>query len=181
MPGDPFRLGQVNVIDSATTSLQGSGPGGAVAKPFFALTRDGTTSGPTLRVDNISSAAGARGIDIIVPSGKMPINVNSSAGKADLNVDRLDGRHSSDFLPSDTYVVTKTVNGSGGGVNRVASADCDPGDKMLGGGGTGDTGEDDQLLASVPFGQGWDVVVSDNGSASTLAAHVICADFPPKH
>jgi hypothetical protein len=49
----------------------------------------------------------------------------------------------------------------------------------LSGGGTGNTDQDDQLLLSEPFGQGWDVVVSDNGSASTITAHAVCAEFPP--
>lgn len=180
VPGDPFKLGKVNLINDATTTLRGGGPSGLSLVPLLEVKRDGVNGGPALRVQNTSAGIGASGVRVDVAQGKAPISVNSEAGKASfLNVDRLDGRDSSDFLPGDTYTVTRTVTGPGGGSNRVASADCDPGDIMLGGGGTGSTDEDDTLLASVPFGQGWDVVVSDNGSPSTLTAHVVCADFPP--
>ncbi len=205
--GGVWRLGRVTAtmmgvalllaltVGAASTALAGTGVG---ARFDLGKTNTvnqisklvGSVAGPSLTVDNNSAAVGATALDLQVEPGKPPFKVNSATEVQGLNVDSLDSKNSSDFildtqanqfLPNDTYVVTRTVTGPGGGTNRVASADCDPGDKMLSGGGTGDTTEDDQLLASVPFGQGWDVLVSDNGSASTLTAHVICADFSPEH
>ena len=55
----------------------------------------------TLQIKNTNSAGGtsAKGINIVVPSGRPPIVVNSSAGKAtNLNADKLDGIDSSGFI-----------------------------------------------------------------------------------
>ena len=160
--GDPLKLGKINAVNKLTQMVGGF-------------------DGAMLRIDNNSTSPSATALELQVESGKPPMKVNSTTEVQSLNVDQVDGQSAGDFLPNDTYVVTRTVSGPGGGANRVASADCDTGDKLLGGGGTGNTDQDDQLLASVPFGQGWDVVVSDNGFASTLTAHAVCADFPPEH
>jgi hypothetical protein len=62
------------------------------------LTRQGTGSGPALQVTQQSTNSGASGIGVTVPSGKAPIKVSSSAGKAtNLNADKLDGREASSF------------------------------------------------------------------------------------
>ena len=184
VPGDPFKLGQVNIINGATTTLQGSGPGGVVSKPLFQVSCQGTSGGPALSVDNGSSSGAARGIDINVPNGKMPINVNSGAGKSDLNVDRLDGKSEQDFLPNDTYVAEATEFGVGGGTDVRASADCDAGDTLLGGGGNA-PGDGDQVTFSSPFlgegVQGWDYGMIDNDIESLVEAFALCADLPPEH
>ena len=117
VPGDPFRLGRVNVINNAATTLQGSGPSsGGLLSSLLEVKRDGLNRGPALRVQNTSTQSGATGVRIEVPQGKAPISVNPKAGKAFLlNADELDGEDRSDFMPSDTYVVEGTEFGSGGG------------------------------------------------------------------
>ena len=56
------------------------------------LTMQGTRSGPALQVTQKSTNAGASGVGVTVPSGKAPLAVNSSAGKAtNLNADKVDG------------------------------------------------------------------------------------------
>lgn len=73
VPGDPFKLGQVNRINALTTLI-------------------GNTSGAMLAVDNDSTAAGARALDLRVDDGNAPMRVNATAGKAtNLNADLLDG------------------------------------------------------------------------------------------
>ena len=59
------------------------------------LTMQGTNSGPALQVNPQSTNTGASGVGVTVPSGKAPIKVNSTAGKAtNLNADKLDGKDS---------------------------------------------------------------------------------------
>jgi hypothetical protein len=158
VPGDPFKLGKTNTVNQISQLV-------------------GSTASSMLRIDNNGTGSA---LQLLVEPGKAPMSINTEAGTAtNLSADELDGKDGSAFFSGKTYVVTRTFSGSGGGVNRVASADCDPGDRILSGGGTGNTDQDDQLLLSEPFGQGWDVVVSDNGSASTITAHAVCADFPP--
>lgn len=74
VPGDPFRLGQLNTINALTRLV-------------------GDRAGALLQLDNNSEATGARALDLRVEPGKAPMTVNASAGKAtNLNADRLDGR-----------------------------------------------------------------------------------------
>jgi hypothetical protein len=57
------------------------------------LTMNGTATGPALQLTQKSTSTGAQGLGVTVPSGKVPITVNSTAGKAtNLNADKLDGK-----------------------------------------------------------------------------------------
>jgi len=160
VPGDPFRLGQTNVVGALTTLA-------------------GNRAGPMLVVDNNSAAAGARALDLRVEPGKAPMVVGSSTRVPNLNADKVDGKDADAFFSGETYVNTNPSTGSGGGSNKLVVASCDSGDRILGGGGTSNDTQDDQLLTSVPAGQGWAVLVSDNNSASRINATAVCADFPP--
>jgi hypothetical protein len=172
--GDPFNLGKTNTVN-AISSLVGS------------------VAGPSLKIDNNSTGVGATALRLEVEPGKPPMSVNSTTEVQGLNVDSLDSKNSSDFLqessdrddflPNDTYVNQVIRSGPGGGGTQLASVDCDPGDKMLGGGGQALSPTEDDTTVSVPFiaAQGWDYQIQDNGSASRVDAFVVCADFPPEH
>ena len=134
VPGDPFKLGQVNIINNATTTLQGSGLGGTLPSSVLRVKRDGATGGPALTVDNTSTSGAARGVDVNVPPGEMPINVSPNAGKSDLNVDKLDGEDRTDFLSaSRVYRVStglvQSEEGDGASVLLLANLRCDNGDE----------------------------------------------------
>ena len=58
VPGDPFRLGKSNLINNAITTLVG------------------TKSGGPMVVDNNSSAAGSRALDLRVAPGRSPMVVS---------------------------------------------------------------------------------------------------------
>jgi hypothetical protein len=74
VPGDPFRLGKTNPINNAITALVGTKSGG-----------------PMLVLDNDSSAAGSRALDLRVAPSRSPMVVSPGAGKAkNLNADKLD-------------------------------------------------------------------------------------------
>src|SRR5215218_10529796 len=79
VPGDPFKLGQVNRIDDALTTLIGS------------------RSGAMMAIDNDSTAANARALDLRVEPNRAPMMVNSDKRVAKLNADKLDGLDSGDF------------------------------------------------------------------------------------
>jgi len=172
VPGDPLKLGRVNTINAVSTLV-------------------GSVSGSMLTVDNNSTALGATALDLRVEPTRDPLKVNSTSKVDNLNVDRLDNFNSSDFvtdgsrevLPNDTYVNEASKLGPGSSGIVLASVDCDPGDKLLGGGGQAANPSEDTATASVPSvdGQGWDYQIRDNGNASFVDAFVVCADFPPEH
>lgn len=119
VPGDPFKLGKVNIISNAATTPRGdfSGGGSNLSKPTLEVLRAGS-GGPALRVQNQFEAGGiigGQGIQVQVAPGKAPLQVNSSAGKAsELNADELDGRDQEDFLSaSRIYEKTALKNGPG--------------------------------------------------------------------
>jgi azurin len=185
-------------VGTASTALAGTGVGArfdlgktntvnAVSKLV------GSVVGPSLTIDNNSTATGATALDLQVEPGKPPFKVNSTTEVQGLNVDSIDSKNSSDFLqeasdrddflPNDTYVNDVIKLGPGSSDTVFASADCDAGDKLLGGGGLALDPDEDTTTASVPFinGQGWDYQIRDNGSPSSVQAFVLCADFPPEH
>ena len=77
VPGDPFRLGQINVIDALTQLV-------------------GEKTGPMLRIDNNGPGYA---LQLLVEPGRAPLTVNADAGKAvNLNADELDGEDSGEFV-----------------------------------------------------------------------------------
>ncbi len=77
VPGDPFKLGQVNSINRLSTLV-------------------GNTTGPMLRVQNKGAGSAA---DLRVQAGKPPMTVNSTGRVPRLNADMVDGKHAGAFLP----------------------------------------------------------------------------------
>ncbi len=137
-------------VGLASTALAGTGIGarfdlGTKNKVNAISSLVGNVDGAMLLVDNNSSGTGATALDLQVEPGKPPMKVNSTTEVQGLNVDSLDSKNSSDFLqessdrddflPNDTYVKEVSRFGPGGGDTVIASADCDAGDKLLGGGG----------------------------------------------
>ena len=174
VPGDPFKLGTVNSINTVSKLV-------------------GSVVGPSLTIDNNSTATGATALDLQVEPGKPPFKVNSTTEVKGLNVDSIDSKNSSDFLqessdrddflPNDTYVKSANIKGQGNNLTVFASVNCDPGDKLLGGGGFTDSPNEDVTTLSAPFlqSQGWDYQIRDINNPSSVTASALCADFPPQH
>lgn len=186
VPGDPFRLGQNNVINGAITSLVGARAGGAM-----------------MLVDNNSSAIGSRALDLRTEAGRAPLTVSPEAGKApNLNADKVDGREaasfangtggrandadkldgldSTAFLPASIYFDSSdAVSGNGGGAVFVFIASpCDPGDKILNA-GAGVAPEDDMIEQRPVGSAAWLVRIRDNGAPATSNVVANCVDLPP--
>lgn len=157
VPGDPFKLGRTNTIDQMSTLI-------------------GSTSGTLLRINN---KGGGPALDLRVEEGKAPMNVNSNARVNGLNADRLDGKDSTAFVPTESYTVSELLEGEGGGDIEGAEAKCDRGDTLLGGGF--DASADDTVISSEPLvsGVGWSVAVKDNGISTVTFVTALCADLPP--
>ena len=103
VPGDPFKLGQQQRIDKASTVLAGTGQ---LADGVLQVRKDSGGIGAALKVVNSGDGFAQRGIDITVPSGQPPLAINANAGKAsNLNADKLDGKSEEDFIPSRLYGV----------------------------------------------------------------------------
>jgi len=80
--GGNFILGSLNNTATAITKLTGTVGGG-----------------PALQVSNPSTATGSRALDLQVATGKAPLTVNSTAGKAtNLSADKVDGKHATQLL-----------------------------------------------------------------------------------
>jgi hypothetical protein len=185
VPGDPFRLGEVNKIDQITTLV-------------------GAVDGAMLQIVNDSDGIDATALDLRVNPKRSPMRVNSAIRVTNLNADRLDNKSAADFYPSgatvvnserlegldsadvftrrtNTYRVQAWVVGPGGGGTRYLGVTCDPGDKVLNGGGTVND-EDDRLLGTFPSAaphQGWSNRFQDNGSRTRFETFATCADFRP--
>lgn len=84
VPGDPFKLGRLNVVDRLTT-LAASVPGAVLR-----LDNNGTGSALDLRVGNPTTDPASK--------SAAPIKVDSGAKVTNLNADRLDGQSAEDFL-----------------------------------------------------------------------------------
>jgi hypothetical protein len=188
VPGDPFKLGKVNIIGNATTALKGSAPDGGA---MLQLQRD-AGKGPVLDITNTNPASNSRGVNIEVAPGQVPITVVPGAGKAsNLNVDQLDGKDQTDFLSaSRIYKVGNSVAkpGPGGGglvtITAFPSPEeglaCDDGDVAIGGGGSPtniEEDKDDDLNRVVPTSSdSYQITFQDNGEKSEFRGFVMCSD-----
>ena len=85
VPGDPFRLGQTNGIDTMSTLV-------------------GNVAGTMLRVDNTSTGVGATALELRVEAGKPPMKVNSATKVAQFNADKVDGKHATAFYAAGSKV-----------------------------------------------------------------------------
>src|SRR5215203_1922294 len=80
VPGDPFKLGQINTINALTQLV-------------------GSRGGPMLTIDNNSTNDTAHALNLQVDGGNPPIRVNANSGTATgLSADRLDGLDSSGLV-----------------------------------------------------------------------------------
>ncbi len=202
VPGDPFKLGQLNAVNTLTRLA-------------------GNTDNAMLRINNASAGANATALDLQVAPGKPPMKVNSTVEVQGLNVDQVDGRSATEFLgqdetaanarlldgqdstffafgtkgkandadnldgkdstafvPTKTYGVSDQRTGDGGNQIELRNPKCDQGDLALNGGFAIDSTEDIPR-ESFALGNGWNVLVQDKGVGSFIAGIVTCADLPP--
>ena len=204
VPGDPFKLGRINTINTISTLV-------------------GSASSPMLRIDNNGSGVA---LDLQVEPGKAPMKVNSGTKVANLNSDtvdgydsfdfyqfgekvndsahadyadsageaqtaqmatdseQLDGKNSTDFLSSSIYRRQAGRTGTVGTVNYLI-ARCDPGDLPLSAGYW--TTEDETTDTIYVFSRGddaaggsqgsWDFRWRDRAPATYYNLTVYCADI----
>jgi len=157
VPGDPFKLGKTNAVN-AISRLAGS------------------VAGPSLQINNDSANASATALDLRVRQGKPPLRVNSARKVANLNVDSLDGKTSSGFLPKRTYEKEGALVTLGANETGFAPAECDAGDVALSGGYFVGFGASSTVF-SVNTSDGRSSVGFKGPRA--VKATVTCADFPP--
>ena len=167
VPGDPFRLGQVNVIDALTQLV-------------------GEKTGPMLRIDNNGPGYA---LQLLVEPNRAPLTVNADSGKAvNLNADELDGNDSAAYFTGDTYRKTNSAVGVPAPGTNQSYVQCDgPEDRALGGGysevdpGTTIT-ESSPFVAPEAVVEGWEFRwLDENATSDQFVLEVVCADFPPIH
>jgi hypothetical protein len=128
---------KVTLITAIAVALVSSGT--AVAASYLVLgtttTASATTglkssvAGAVLQITNSNTAGStsARGLSITVPSGRAPITVNSSAGKAtNLNADKLDGIDSSGFVKGPVAAWREVGTAGQPGYDQQCSLSCWP-------------------------------------------------------
>src|SRR5215207_3509470 len=71
--GGVFNLGVTNAVDSITSLV-------------------GDVGGPSLRINNNSTASNATALDLRVEPGNSPMKTNSATKVTNLNADQLDGQ-----------------------------------------------------------------------------------------
>ncbi len=206
VPGDPFKLGQLNTVDRITQLV-------------------GTTTSGLLRVDNNGTGPAMR---LEVQPGKAPLTVSSgagtaaglraedaktadvagyaqSAGKASdaeeidgkdssefaagvdgkaTDADKLDGKDSSQFMTASTYFKQSPLTsgqdiGNGTGIHH-AEYSCDTGDQLLTGGYRWMVNATSvAVVGSWPSGNSWIVQWANTAHPSQpyeMQIYVKCAD-----
>ena len=79
VPGDPFKLGEINTVDAVSTLA-------------------GNVSGPTLSVENDESNRAATALNLRMGNPNLaPMQTNATGRVVNLNADAIDGREASTF------------------------------------------------------------------------------------
>ena len=86
LPGDPFKLGQVNRVDRLTTLV------GTLSGAVVKVDNDGPGTALELRVGDPAAAPATKSV--------APMKVDSQGRVLNLNSDELDGKSASEFLPA---------------------------------------------------------------------------------
>ena len=178
------------VLGVASTALAGTGVGAPFdlgkTNTVNALSKlAGNVAGPSLLIDNDSSAKGATALNLQVEAGKAPMKVNSGKKIAKLNADKLDNLNASAFVRS-TYSKLESSAGSLAPEGQVSETVlCDGDDFALSGGYSSvDTGT---LISS--SGQssiednpdGWVVRWRNDATPDSISVMVLCADVGTPH
>lgn len=203
VPGDPFKLGKTNTINrlsalvgsstDAMLKVDNNGAGTALdlqVEPGEApMTVSSDTQVANLNADRLD---GKTADDFYYYNEKV-----SDSARADFAEDSghadyaerandsalLNGMNSPQFFTqrTRTYLASRDQVGGGGGSTLSIEATCDPGDKVLsGGGGRVLDASNDELISDAPYPpNGWQVVFRDNGEGSRWHVDAVCADFPP--
>jgi hypothetical protein len=79
VPGDPFRLGRINTINTVSQLV-------------------GSVNNTMLRRDNNSDGASATAVQLDVQPGKAPMKVSSDTRVDKLNADKVDGKNANDLV-----------------------------------------------------------------------------------
>lgn len=186
VPGDPFKLGKVNQIKNATTTLRASFEGLPIGRPVLEVVQDQGSGGAALRVVNAASGIGGQGIRIEVQPNRSPISVNPDAGTASgLSADRLDGKDQEDFL-SASRIYGKTAlktNTSGDETVLFTALDgpeglaCDDGDVAIDASANANDINDDINNITRSSVSAYQIEFQDNPpTGSTFRAGIICSD-----
>ena len=162
VPGDPLKLGKVNRINDALTTLIGS------------------RSGAMMAIDNGSTATNARALDLRVEPGRAPMAVNSGKKVKNLNADKLDGTDSAGFLSSEIYTM-ELIKTTPANTEHAAGISCDAGDPAISGGflQVDSTTHVSRSARNSQNTWGVTVLILAGSTSDTWSIQAVCADLPP--
>ena len=182
-----LHLGHTNA-SSAVTTLTGT-----VANKMLQVTNNSTGSSaraiaatsksPSAGTVLATNTGGGPALALQVDSGVPPMKVGSATRVQNFNADRLDGKSSGDFVPTQSYVVHEqvTILPSGESYGGVY---CDTGDRVQSGGYYGLNLPNTRVRDDYPpHQQMWAVTVinSSSASGSWFYVYALCADYAPYH
>jgi hypothetical protein len=123
-------------------------------------------------------------LSLQVDSGP-PLAVNSSSKVSKLNADQVDGKNSSAFMPSPTYVVNEVVVMGSDTTGTVRVVFCDKGDMAISSDSSGlgtetkiNTSYRNEYVGRLTW---WVSASKPVGPEDTWTAQVVCADFGEIH
>ncbi len=154
--GGNFILGQNNVA-SALTKLTGN------------------VDGAAMQVQSNNLGADDTALSLAVQPGEAPLRVDSDARVANLNADKIDGKDSTQFLPTRTYGKQGTRFTSQVGGGTIAT--CDQGDVLLTYGYVFSSGFDSRNLFSAETSS-FGVTLTFRGPTDVTPL-LTCLDRPP--
>ena len=91
----------------------------------------GSVAGPGLQIDNNSTDTAATALDLQVEAGKAPMKVNSDTQVANLNADKVDGKHATQIGVNGLQEVV-VVSASNSDSPKSAQASCPAGKRVVG-------------------------------------------------
>ena len=164
--GNPWILGKTNVATAITVL------GGAAG-----------VDGPIVRLTNNNGGTNDTALHLKVQSGEPPMTVNSSKKVANLNADKIDGKHSSALMPAQTYVVEHEEVIEPPVIGSSRAILCEEGDVPISG-GFGGLDPETQIISSeriVLSGRDAWLVAVRTSESDTYTVQAVCTDFPPTH
>jgi hypothetical protein len=170
-------------VGTASTALAANGGNfilGVLTNDATAITKlTANIPNNTLHLANTSTSAGATALRLQTDASMPPMRVDSGTKVTNLNVDKLDGKDSSDFMPAQVYEREQATWVSASSTGNIFPA-CDAGDVAISGGYrdldfTSRVIRDERYAADPKY---WALAIRNTAStADAITVEVVCINL----